>query len=111
MIASGESVLDVASKLKKKGAKKIDIMVTFPLFTDGEESIKRFKEAYKLDIFNTLYTTNVTYVPENIKKEKWYHEVDLSKYFANVINAISNEQSLRQVDDDEKNEVKNLIKK
>lgn len=111
MIASGESVLDVASKLKKMGAEKIDIMVTFPLFTDGEESIKNFDDAYKLGIFNTLYTTNVTYVPENIKKEKWYHEVDLSKYFANVINAISNEQSLRQVDDDEKNEVKNLIKK
>lgn len=111
MIASGESVLDVASKLKKKGAKRIDIMVTFPLFTDGEESIKRFKEANKLDIFNTLYTTNVTYVLEDIKKENWYHEVDLSKYFANVINAISNEQSLRQVDDYEKNEVKRLIKK
>ncbi len=111
MIASGESVLDVASKLKKKGAKKIDIMVTFPLFTDGEESIKRFKEANKLGIFNTLYTTNVTYVLEDIKKENWYHEVDLSKYFANVINAISNEQSLRQVDDYEKNEVKKLIKK
>lgn len=111
IIASGESVLDVASKLKNKGAKKIDIMVTFPLFTDGEESIKKFNDAYKLGIFNTLYTTNVTYVPEDIKQEKWYHEVDLSKYFANVINAISNEQSLRKVDDDEKNEIKKLIKK
>lgn len=111
MIASGESVLDVASKLKMKGAKKIDIMVTFSLFTDGEESIKKFSTAYKHGIFNTLYTTNVTYVPENVKEEKWYHEVDLSKYFAKVINAISNAQSLRQVDDDEKKEVKRLIKK
>lgn len=111
IIASGESVLDVASKLKNKGAKKIDIMVTFPLFTDGEESIKNFNDAYKFGIFNTLYTTNVTYVPEDIKKEKWYYEVDLSKYFANVINAISNEQSLRQIDDAEKNEIKKLIKK
>lgn len=111
MIASGESVLDVASQLKIKGAKKIDIMVTFPLFTDGEESIKNFNAAYKHGIFNTLYTTNVTYVKEDVKKEKWYHEVDLSKYFAKMINAISNAQSLRQVDDDEKNEVKKLIKK
>lgn len=111
MIASGESVLDVASKLKMKGAKKIDVMATFPLFTDGEESIKKFETAYKHGIFNTLYTTNVTYVPEDVKKEKWYHEVDLSKYFAKVVNAISNEQSLRDVDDAEKNEVKKLIKK
>lgn len=111
MIASGESVLDVASKLKIQGAKKIDIMVTFPLFTDGEQSIKNFEDAYKHGIFNTLYTTNVTYVPEDVKQEKWYHEVDLSEYFANVINAISSEQSLRQVDDYEKNEVKKLIRK
>lgn len=111
MIASGESVLDVASKLKIKGAKKIDIMVTFPLFTDGEESIRKFSDAYKHDIFDTLYTTNVTYVPDDVKKEKWYHEVDLSKYFAKIINAVSNEQSLRDIDDAEKNEVKKLIKK
>lgn len=111
MIASGESVLDVAAKLKMQGAKKIDIMVTFPLFTDGEESIRKFEIAYKHNIFNTLYTTNVTYVPEDVKKEKWYHEVDLSNYFAKGINAISNDQSLRQVDDDEKEEVKKLIKK
>lgn len=111
MISSGESVLDVASKLKIKGAKKIDIMVTFPLFTDGEESINKFINAYNNCIFNTLYTTNVTYVPEEVKKEKWYREVDLSKYFAKAINAISNEQSLREVDEEEKNEVKKLIKK
>lgn len=111
MIASGESVLDVASKLKMKGAKKIDIMVTFPLFTDGEESIEKFKTAYEHGIINTLYTTNATYVPEDVKREKWYREVDLSNYFARVINAISNEQLLSQVSDDEKNEVKKLIKK
>lgn len=111
MIASGESVLAVATKLKCKDAKKIDIMVTFPLFTDGEESVKRFDEAYKHGIFDALYTTNVTYVPENVKKEKWYHEVDLSNYFARVINAVYNEQSLKQVDDIEKDEVKKLIKK
>lgn len=111
MIASGESVLDVALKLKMKGAKKIDIMVTFPLFTDGEKSIESFRTAYKNGIFNTLYTTNVTYVPADVKKEKWYHEVDMSKYFAKAINAISNNQSLRDVDNNEKNEVKKLIKK
>lgn len=111
MIASGESVLGVATKLKMKGAKKIDIMETFPLFTDGEESIRRFNDAYKCGIFNTLYTTNVTYVPEDVKREKWYNEVDLSNYFARVINAVSNEQSLRQVDDVEKEKIKKLIKK
>ena len=111
MIASGESVLDVASKLKMKGAKKIDIMVTFPLFTDGEKSIEKFEEAYRHGIFNTLYATNVTYVPDEVKNARWYHEVDLSRYFAKVINAVSLEQPIREVDNDEKDEVKKLIKK
>lgn len=109
MIASGESVLDVATKLKIQGAKRIDIMETFPLFTDGEESIERFNEAYKRGIFDALYTTNVTYVPEDVKREGWYNEVDLSNYFAKVINAVAEEQSLRQVDDEEKETIKKLI--
>lgn len=109
MIASGESVLDVASKLKRQGAKKIDIMETFPLFTDGEESIERFNEANKRGVFDALYTTNVTYVPDDVKREGWYNEVDLSNYFARVINAVAEEQSLRQVDDEEKEVVKKLI--
>lgn len=109
MIASGESVLDVASKLKRQGAKKIDIMETFPLFTDGEESIERFNDAYKRGVFDALYTTNVTYVPEDVKREGWYNEVDLSNYFAKVINAVAEEQSLRQVDGEEKEVVKKLI--
>lgn len=108
MIASGESVLDVALKLKKQGAKRIDIMVTFPLFTDGEESINKFREANKLGIFNTLYATNVTYVPDEVKKEKWYHEVDLSNYFAKIINEISSDEPLEKYDEEE--DIKRLIK-
>lgn len=111
MIASGESILDVASMLKMKGAKKIDIMVTFPLFTEGEKSINKFDDAYRKGIFNTLYTTNVTYVPEYVKIKKWYREVDLSNYFAEIINAISCKESLRDIDDNEICEVKKLIKK
>lgn len=111
MIASGESVLDVASKLKERGAKRVDIMVTFSLFTNGQKSIDSFRDAYNQGIFDTLYTTNATYVPGEVINEPWYHEVDISAYFAKVINSIANSSTLRKVDEEEKEKVMRLIKR
>lgn len=111
MIASGESVLDVASKLKSRGAKRVDIMVTFALFTNGEESIKSFEDAHDLEVFDTLYSTNATYVPDYVKSKIWYHDVDISEYFAKVINGVSIQQPLKTIDEEEKENVKRLIKR
>ena len=95
MIASGSSILEVATDMKKRGARKIYLAATFPLFTEGEKSIQSFDEAYQNDVFYKLYTTNVTYVPEDIKQKDWYKEVDCSKYLAKVINAMYERESIR----------------
>lgn len=95
MIASGTSILEVATDMKKRGANKIYLVATFPLFTEGEKSIKAFEDANKEGIFQKLYTTNLTYVPENIKEKEWYYEVDCSKYLAKIINAIYERESIR----------------
>lgn len=95
MIASGSSILEVAYDMKKRGANKIYLVATFPLFTEGEKSVKAFDEAKEKDIFYKLYTTNVTYVPEYIKEKNWYKEVDCSKYLAKIINAIYERDSIR----------------
>lgn len=83
MICSGESMLETAKILKEKGARKIFLITTFPLLTEG---INKFNEAYKNNYFNKLYTTNLTYVDEKIKLENWYYEVDCSKQIAELIN-------------------------
>ena len=83
MIASGGSILEVAENLRGKGADKIFLVATFALFTEGQN---RFIEAHKNKIFDKLYSTNLTYVPEEIKEKDWYQEVDCSKYIAKIIN-------------------------
>ena len=95
MIASGGSVLEVATDMKSRGANKIYLVATFPLFTEGEKSIEAFDKAYKAGIFHKLYTTNVTYVPQDIKDREWFTEVDCSKYLAKIINAIYERDSIR----------------
>ena len=95
MIASGSSILEVATDMKKRGANRIYLVSTFPLFTEGEKSVKAFDTAHERGIFHKLYTTNVTYVPEDIQNREWYKEVDCSKYLAKIINAIYERDSIR----------------
>ena len=40
MIASGSSILEVATDMKKRGANRIYLVSTFPLFTEGEKKCK-----------------------------------------------------------------------
>lgn len=82
MIASGGSMIDVAREMKKRGAKKIYMIATFSLFTAG---IDKFNEAYEEKIFDKLYTTNLTYIPEEIKKLDWFEETDCSEQLAKII--------------------------
>ena len=61
MISSGESMIDVASELKKRGAKRVFCATTFGLFTNGFD---KFDEAYEKGIIDkslllTLYTSQM----------------------------------------------------
>lgn len=85
MIASGNSMIDVAQELKEKGANKIYLVATFSLFTEG---INNFIDAYEEGLFTKLYSTNLSYIPDDIKKLKWFDEVDISSYMALIINTI-----------------------
>ena len=82
MIASGESMIDVAKELKKRGAKQIFMMSAYSLFTKG---IKVFEDAYKEGLFTRLYTTNLSYVPKEALEKEWICQVDCSNYVAKII--------------------------
>ena len=94
MIASGGSMIEVGEKLKDKGAKKVIFIASFALFTEG---LDRFEEAYKNKVFDSLYTTNLTYIPKEYKKKKWFHTVDCSKRIAELINAIHKGKSVSKI--------------
>lgn len=82
MIASGESMIDVARELKKRGANQIFMMSAYSLFTKG---IDVFEKAYEEGLFTRLYTTNLSYVPEEALNKPWIRQVDCSSYVAKII--------------------------
>ena len=82
MIASGESMIDVARELKKRGAKQIFMMSAYSLFTKGIEVLQ---DAYDEGLFTRLYTTNLSYVPQEALDKEWVRQVDCSDYVAKII--------------------------
>lgn len=93
MIASGGSVLEVAEELRNRGAKKINIICTFALFTEG---IEHFKKAYESNMFDALYTTNLSYIPDEFSSLKWFNVVDLSEMVSKIIDKLDKKESVSE---------------
>jgi ribose-phosphate pyrophosphokinase len=91
MIASGESIFDIVIELKKRKANRIYIAVTFALFTEG---IAKFDKFYKKGLINRVYSTNLTYIPPQVKEAEWFREVDMSEFLADVIDYVNHDQSI-----------------
>lgn len=91
MIASGESVLDIAKILKSQGAKSVYIAATFALFTEGTD---KFDKYYEEGLIDKVYSTNLTYVPKSALGKDWYCCVDLSRFTTKVIDYLNHDNSL-----------------
>lgn len=92
MIASGQSMIEVATELKARGAKNIYLVATFALLTEG---IEGFMKAYQEGIFAKLYSTNLSYVPDTVKSQEWYCDVDCSSQLATIIDALNKKKSIQ----------------
>ena len=91
MISSGESMIDVASELKKRGASRVFCATTFGLFTNGFD---KFDEAYEKGIIDKILTTNLVYQPDELLSKPWYINVDMSKYIALLIDTLNHDASV-----------------
>lgn len=91
IISSGESVLSIVKSMKDLGARRIFIFATFGQFCAGLEP---FDKAYEEGLVERVYTTNLTYQPEELLSRKWYQSVDMSKYIAYIINTLNFDHSL-----------------
>ena len=96
IIASGESMLEVAGELKKRGAKNIICNATFPLFTSG---LSKFDKAVEDGILTAVLGTNLTYRKPELLERDWYFDVDCSKYTAYFIAAINHDMSVSSICD------------
>lgn len=91
MISSGESVLEVASALKKRNANRIFVFTTFGLFTAG---LDRFDKAYADGTINRVLTTNLIYQTPELLSREWYISCDMSKYIAYIIDTLNHDTSI-----------------
>lgn len=97
MVASGESILDIANELKKRNARNIYVAATFALFTEG---VDKFISYYKQGLITRFYSTNLTYIPDDIKKHEWFTEVDLSDFMSQLIHRLNYDESVSPLFDD-----------
>lgn len=106
MIATGDSILKLATELKEKGANKIFLSATFPLFTEG---IEKFNRAYEDGLFEAVISTNLTYRIPELRDAPWFIESDLSKYIAYIIAACNFNESVGNLLDPY-DKIKNLLR-
>ena len=94
MISSGDSVIDVAKRLKERKAGRIFVFVSFGLFTNGLEN---FDKAYEEGLITKIFSTNMVYRTEELKKRPWFGEVDMSKYISYIIDTVNYDKSLSEL--------------
>ncbi len=94
MISSGDSMLEVASKLKELKANRIFVCSAFGLFCNGLDA---FDKAYADGLINGIFTTNLIYRSPELLKRDWFFEVNMSKYVALLIDTLNNDKSLSEL--------------
>ena len=94
MIASGESMLDVAKQIKARGANRVFVFTTFGLFTEG---LAKFDDYYEKGFIDRIVTTNLTYLPEEIFDKPYYTTADMSKFIALIIDSLNHDISITNV--------------
>ena len=91
MISSGDSMIDVATELKKRKAGRIFVVSTFGLFTSG---LEKFDKAVKEGLIYKVVTTNLTYQTPELLSKPYYFNCDMSKYFAYIIDTLNHDLSI-----------------
>ncbi|MBO4837899.1 MAG: ribose-phosphate pyrophosphokinase [Lachnospiraceae bacterium] len=100
MIASGDSIIDVAKQLKERGAKNVIACASFGLFTSGME---HFDKAVEEGLLDKVLTTNLIYQNPETLIRPYYESVDMSEYLASVVDTVNHNMSLeRFISPDEK---------
>ena len=94
MISSGESIIEVATELKRRKANRIFAAATFGLFTNG---LEKFDKAYEEGVLTGVLTTNLIYQTPELLSKPYYINCDMSKYIALIIDTLNHDGSLSQI--------------
>ena len=107
MISSGESMLDVCSQIKSRGAKRIFVFSTFGLFTDGFD---KFDKAYEEGLISKVFTTNLVYRRPGLIEKPWHVDVNMCKYVSYIIDTLNHDATISELLDPVKR-INNIVAK
>lgn len=91
MISSGDSMIEVATKLKELKANRIFICASFGLFCNGLET---FDKAFADGLISKVFTTNLIYSSPELLSREWYVSVDMCKYCSYIIDTLNHDESI-----------------
>ena len=94
MISSGDSIIEVATELKRRKAKRIFAAATFGLFTNG---LDKFDQAYEDGTISGILTTNLIYQTPALLSRPYYINCDMSKYIALIIDTLNHDGSISSI--------------
>ena len=94
MISSGDSIIEVATELKRRKAKRIFAAATFGLFTNG---LEKFDKAYEEGVITGILTTNLIYQTPELLSKEYYINCDMSKYIALIIDTLNHDGSISSI--------------
>lgn len=91
IISSGDSMIDIAYDLSKRGARRVFAGCTYALCTEG---VGKLQKAIDDGVLHGVLSTNLTYRKPELMEKEWYYEVDVSKYVAYIIGAMNHDMSV-----------------
>lgn len=99
MLSSGESIIDIVTRMKEKGCGNVYVITTFAFFTNGPD---KFDELYKKGLLKKVYSTNASYLNPELKSKEWFCEIDLTKCMAKVMTCLIQNQGISKILDSQK---------
>ena len=93
MISSDDSMIDVATELKRQGASLVFVTATFGLFTDV---LEKFDIAYEKGLIDYVVTTNLIYLPLELHEHPYFIKCDISRYIALLIDTLNHDQPISE---------------
>lgn len=101
ILSSGGTILDTMRQLRALGAASCSAFISFGLFTDGCDA---FDQAYEAGDLDTIYVSNLTYVPNEFATKPWLRVVSMSSLLGKFIERLHNGLSVADILGDETRE-------
>lgn len=94
LLDSGRELIECASALKSRGARRIICAVSFAQFTEG---IAAMRQAWESGIIERVFSTDMAYRPPEVLSSPWYTDIPMADDLALLVTALNHDASLSRL--------------